>query len=360
MAESRLERYMKRVNRWPGVKEPAGVARRRGAMNMAVLAAGVVFTLAAGVPAHAVSCITQAELKPDDRRTILETGNTLAAEITGQKMDALQAALLPSVIGDWDGIRGVAEQAKPMIQGGTIEWGDAYLLDATDLKGPTDSQFFCTNADSQVTMTINLRSLPPGKFALLIGDASGAPMAGQLAFILGQESGQAGAQWKLGGIFAREGALEGHDGVWYWTQARKQAAAKQPWSAWLSYDMARWLLLPVDFLSSPHLEKLNHEQQTGTNPAQSMPLTVTGTDGKSWKINSLRIDTALHHADLALSYETQGQADPTASRAEAVAVMGAFLKAHPEVRENFHGLWAYAEKDGRQNYAIELAMHDIP
>jgi hypothetical protein len=320
--------------------------------------------LAAVAPAHALTCTTQSGLKPDDRRMILETGNTLAADLTQQKLDALQAALLPSVAGDWEGIKSVAQSAKPLLQGGAVEWGSAYLLDATELKGPTDSQFFCTNADSQATITINLRSLPPGKYALLLGDATGAPLAGQLALILGQDTSSpspaATSQWKLGGIFAREGALDGHDGVWYWTEARKDAAAKASWSAWFSYDLARWLLLPVDFLSSPHLEKLNREQQTGTNPADSMPLTVQGDAGKSYKINSLHADSTLHHADLALTYESQGQPDAAASRTEAIAVMSAFLKTHPEIRQHFHGLWAYAEKDGRQNFAIELAMSDIP
>lgn len=343
---------------------------RKSVVGAALRAAGfslaAAFTLGALAPAaHALSCTTQSGLKPEDRRAILEAGNALAADIAAQKLDALQAALLPAVAGDWEGIEPVAKSAKPLVDGGTIEWGDAYLLDATELKGPTDSQFFCTNADSQVTITINLRGLPPGKFALLLGDAAGAPLAGQLAFILGQPASEQPAssqtgQWKLGGIFAREGALEGHDGVWYWSQARKYASSKQDLSAWLTYDMARWLLLPVDFLSSPHLDKLNREQENGINPAKSMPLTVAGEGGKSWKINNLRIDTTLHHADLALTYESSGATDPAASRAEAVAVMGAFLKLHPALREHFHGLWAYAERDGRQNYAIELAMHDIP
>jgi hypothetical protein len=347
---------MNYVGQWRKIGQPEGWLHGRGAILMAILGTSLFAALGAAVPARALSCTTQSGLKPDDRRMILEAGNTLAADLSAQKLDALQAALLPSVTGDWDGIREVAQSAKPLLQGGTVEWGDAYLLDATELKGPTDSQFFCTNADSQATMTINLRNLPPGKFVLLIGDAAGAPLAGQVALILGLD----GTQWKLGGIFAREGALDGHDGVWYWTQARKQTSAKQAWSAWFSYDMARWLLLPVDFLSSPHLEKLNREQQTGTNPASTLPFTLNGEGGKSWKINSLRIDTTLHHADLALVYETQGQPDAAASRTETVAVMSAFLKAHPEIRENFHGLWAYAEKDGRQNYAIELAMPDIP
>lgn len=314
-------------------------------------------------PAGAVNCTTQSSLQPGDRQALLTAGNSIADAIASQNLDSLQADLLPAVIGEWDSIRSATQGAAPLFKGGKVYWGDGYLLDATDLKAPADTQFFCANADSAVTMTISLRSLPAGRYALLIGDYEGAPLAGQLALILGTDT-TAGGKWKLGGVFAREGSLEGHDGVWYWRHARELATRKAEWSAWFSYDAARWLLLPVDFLSSPHLEKLNKEQsQLSADPLNSLPLTVTGSgsdSGKSWKITALTLDTALHTPDIAVVYEGTGLTDPMAARAEAVAVMSAFLKLHPELRENFHGLWAYSEKDGRRSYAVEQAMHDIP
>jgi len=322
------------------------------------------FALASSVlPISAVNCTTQGSLQPADRDALLVASNSIADAVASQNFELLQADLLPAVTGDWDGIRSAAQGAAPLFKGGKVYWGDGYLLDATDLKAPADTQFFCSNADSAATMTISLRNLPAGRYALLIGDYEGAPLAGQLALILGTDA-TAGGKWKLGGLFAREGSLEGHDGIWYWRHARELATKKAEWSAWFSYDTARWLLLPVDFLSSPHLEKLNKEQsQLGANPLDSLPLTVTGSgpdSGKSWKITALTLDTTLHTPDLAVVYEGTGLTDPMAARAEAIAVMSAFLKLHPELRENFHGLWAYSEKDGRRSYAVEQAMHDIP
>jgi hypothetical protein len=197
-------------------------------------------------------------------------------------------------------------------------------------------------------------------------------LAGQIALILGSDP-TANGQWKLGGLFVREGDFNGHDGIWYWRRARELAAKKpgnpaaggqpatQNWPAWFSYDAARWLLLPVDFLSSPHLEKLNREQtQVSANPQEALPLFVSAESGKTAKITAIHLDATLHTDDLALVYEGSGITDPPAARAEAIAVMSGLLKLHPELRDNFHGLWAYAEKDGRRTYAIELAMHDIP
>jgi len=348
-------------------KQDSGFAaqnsHRSRVTGRALLCFSALLALAAA-PVYAVNCTTQGSLAKADRDQLLAAANPIANAIAEQDPAYLQSTLLPSVSGDWESIRSVAQAAIPLFKGGFLYWGDAYLLDATDLKAPTDTEFFCTNADSNVTMTINLRSLPAGRYALLIGDYENAPLAGQIALILGADS-TAGGKWKLGGLFVREGALDSHDGLYYWRHARELSQQKSAaWSAWFSYDLARWLLLPVDFLSSPHLEKLNKEQSLlGPNPADALPLTVAGTGpdaGKAWRITGLHIDTSLHSADLGLTYEGSGVTDMQSARAEAISVMSALLKMHPELRENFHGLWAYAEKDGKRTYAIELAMHDIP
>jgi hypothetical protein len=36
------------------------------------------------------------------------------------------------------------------------------------------------------------------------------------------------------------------------------------------------------------------------------------------------------------------------------------LKAHPELRANFHGMWAVASKDGKLTPVMELPMGQIP
>ncbi len=317
--------------------------------------------------AFAVSCTTQAQMLPADREALLAAANPLAAAIAAQNFDLLQASLLPAVVADWESLRGAAQNAAPLSKGGEFHLRNGYILDATDLQATADAQFFCTNADNSMTVTVNLRSLPPGRYAVLIGDFTGSPLAGQLALILGTDKTPTGSTWKLGGIFAREGILEGHDGVWYWSHARElapKAAGSTPgWSAWFTYDAARWLLLPVDFLSSPNLEKLNAEQmQLKSSPLDTLPITVVSPSDstRTWRITALRFDATLHFADLALTYEGTGLTDPIAARAEAVSVMSGLLKLHPELRDSFHGLWAYAEKDGKRSYAIEQAMHDIP
>ena len=177
-----------------------------------------------------------------------------------------------------------------------------------------------------------MKALPPGRYAVVLADASGAPLGGQLAFILAWES--AGSTWKLGGLTVRPSVLDGHDGLWWWTRARELARESQQgsehssadagsaakagsanaaphsfwssWSAWYAYEAARLLLLPVDFLSSPNLEKLDAEQaQLGNSPRNAFP-SVLPDGPRTWKIDAVHLDPTLLHADLGVVYESTG------------------------------------------------------
>ncbi len=319
-----------------------------------------------GLPAagHAANCTTQGEMNGQDRETLASAGQQLTIAVIQQDFSALQATLLPAVAQQWEGIRGVVEQGAPLVKGGQVQLNALYLLDATALTGPSDAQFFCSNANGSLTVTISMRSLPPGKYALILAYVMGPSTPGQpvpavsaqLAFIMGLD----GNAWKIGGLFLRPGMLDGHDGVWYWQRAREIARANLGWSSWFSYEAARYLLVPVDFLSSPNLEKLGQEQaQVKDSPAEAFPYSVP--DGaRTWKIDSVRLDASLRQADLAVTYESTGVTDPAALRTEATAVLSAVLRAQPSLRQNFHGLWAYASRDGKASPVMELPMGQIP
>jgi hypothetical protein len=321
-------------------------------------AAPAVLTVLLCVPAasYAVSCTTQAELTPQDRDALAAVSQKLATAVVDQDNATLQSMLLPMVTGQWEGIRGAVEAAAPVVKGGQVKLNFAYVLDASAQTAPADTQFFCSNTNGSLTVTISMRSLPAGKYALILSEAAGSPLAGQLGFILGWDANA----WKLGGVYIRPGMLDGHDGIYYWKQARILATSNAPWAAWFSYEIARYLLVPVDFLTSPNLEKLGQEEALiKGSPAESFPSQLP--DGaRTWKIESVNFDPALRQADLGITYESTGVTDPAAVRTEATAVMSALLKAHPDLRQNFHGLWAYASRGGKVSPVMELAMAQIP
>jgi hypothetical protein len=316
--------------------------------------------LAAPLAGFAASCTTQAEMTPQDRGALAAEGERLSTALMQQDFGTLQSALLPSLASEWDGIRGAVEQAAPLVKGGKVQLRNVYLLDAVTLGATSDTQFFCSNANGSLTVTISMRALPPGRYALVLADAAGSQLGGQMGIILVSDKAASTPVWKLGGVSVRQGIFEGHDGVWYWTRARELARENLPWSAWYCYDAARYLQIPVDFVASPNLDKLSQEQsQIKGSPADAFPYTLA--DGaRNWKIDSVRLDASLREPDLGVTYESTGSTDPAVARTEAVAVLSALLKAQPGVRQNFHGMWAYASTNGKITPVIELPMGQIP
>ena len=247
-----------------------------------------------------------------------------------------------------------------MVKGGQVQLRNLYVLDASSQTAVSDTQFFCSNQSGSLTVTMNMRSLPPGKYAVVLADAAGSPMAGQLGMVLAWDPTGATPGWKLAGISLRSGAFDGHDSLWYWARARELMKDNQPWSAWFTYEVARYLSVPVDFVSSPNLEKLSQEQaQIKDSPQEAFPYSLQDGD-RTWKIDAVRMDASLRQADLAVTYESTGVTDQAAVRTEATEVLSALLKAQPALRQNFHGMWAIAVKDGKQNPLLELPMAQIP
>ena len=328
-------------------------------MNWKFWAAGALLaaSLTAAPIAAAATCTTQAEMTAQDRDMLSSVALHLAAAVGQQDYGTLQTGLLPAEAPSWSGIRDAAEQAAPLLTGGQLQVRNLYLMDASMQPAPADTQFFCSDSTGALNVTITMRSLPPGRYALALADAVGAKLAGQIGIILGFDGANGG--WKLAGLAAHQGVFDGHDGVWYWSRGRALAHT-DPWSAWYSYDAARYLLIPVSFLSSPNLQKLDQEQeQIQPSPEKAFPLSLQQGD-RTWKVDAIELDPSLHEPDLAVAYESTGVTDPAALRTEATSVMSALLKAQPGLRANFHGLWAYAVKNGQRSPVMELPMSQIP
>jgi len=325
--------------------------------SRSLIAALLIVVPAAG---FAASCTSQAAMAPEVRGTLASIGEQLSDAVLRQDTSALQSVLLPAMSGQWEGIHDAIENAAPLVKGGKVQLRNMYLLDASSLTAPSDTQFFCSNTNGSMTVTISMHALPPGKYALILSDANGSAFAGQMGFVLVWDTTGAPG-WKMGGFSARQGQFGGHDAVWYWTRARELARSNLPWAAWYTYETARYLELPVDFVTSPNMDKLVQEQAQikGGPTADTFPYSVTSGD-RTWKINEVRLDASLHEPDLGVSYESTGSTDTAVLRTEAIAVLGAFLKAQPGLRENFHGMWAYASTNGKETPVMELPMGQIP
>ena len=300
-------------------------------------------------------------MTPTERDHFVQTVRALGSRIQAADVAGVRQETIAQVTAAFDPVAASIQAVAPQIQSATLTINALYSLKAANLKATQDeTQFFCSVPGSGLVISVTIPQLPPGDYLLALLHASGVEHPQQLSLLL-QNDPPGTPHWKLAGLFVRPLTAAGHDGIWYWTAARNYAQKKQDWNAWLYYQTAAFLLNPVDFLSSPNLEKLQKEAQA-VRPAElpgAEPL-VLKANGQSFNITSLRTDSFPGGLDLVVNYRTNDVSDPVATHSQIVELMKAMLAQYPELRQAFHGLWVYANADKQSPYAIELPMNKIP
>jgi hypothetical protein len=321
-----------------------------------------------GCSLAAETCTTQSQMDPGVRDALAGAARTLASKVQAGDLAAVQTLTIAEYAKDFGGLAGTIRILAPKLAGGTAEVEQVYLLDASTLKksadGPDPSaEFFCPLNRSPDSAEFSISPLPPGRYGFAMVTVAGAK-PWQLSFLLRQDRGA----WLLAGFYPRALTAGGHDGLWYWTEARTLAAAKQPWAAWLDYQEAQTLLRPAGFVSSTHLEKLRMELAAAAPPAVAQgigpeaPLVVKAADGTEYRFTEMSVDNSLEldRIDVAVRLKVESLGDAAAARRRNVAAMSALLAAYPELRRPFHGVWVFAEAPGQNPYATELSMSEIP
>lgn len=308
--------------------------------------------------ARAASCTTQAQMNATVRDTLANSAHALLADMQSGNVQALQQGTMPSLAANFSGIANSVEQLKPVIQNAAITVDNVYLLDASDNPpAPTATDFYCGSP----VVTVHFGQLPRGTYALAILHATGVKNPQQVSLVLSETSGR----WLLGGFFEKPMLTAGHDGVWYWEGARRYVQSKDDWSAWLYYQMASNLLAPLNFITSPNLQKLHQEAdqiRPGTFPDQH-PMVLT-VQGSNYTVNAVGTTTAFGALDLDVSYapdatEAAQLSNPPAARQQVTAIMSALIELHPGLRQSFHGIWVHAQQGPASLFALELPMQQI-
>ena len=325
-------------------------------------ALALLSAFAAVAPAHGVSCTVGASMPGDQRSALFAAAHQLGGDVLRGDVAALKAATIPSVAASFNGIAGTVATLAPSVQGATLTLTNLYALDASDLQGSQDDvQFFCSVPGAQLLVTVTLSELPKGQYALVVLHATGVEAPQQFALVL-QNTGPTGAaHWLLAGFFARPLTIDGHDSTWFWRQSRELKGKAAPWSAFFYDQAAAYLARPADLYTSNNLQKLSRET-AAVEPAGlpgNHPMMVPA-DGQSFAVTGLRADGALGTLDLRVDTKVQSTADPVAARKDAIALMEALLKQHPELRSSFHGLWVYENTAGGQTFAVEQPMSALP
>lgn len=328
------------------------------------IASTVGFAIAVSIafaahPAGASTCLTQSQMPATQRDMLASQARTFASLAQSGDLASLRARILPAIASDFNSIASSVTTLKPLMQNATLTVDDIYSLDAsTDPPGAERTQFFCGSP----TVVLTFNGIPPGNYALTILHATGVQKPFQISLILAAASTN---QWQLAGFYARPMIEADHDGLWYWVNARKLAQGHATLAAWLYFRVAEDLLSPVDFLSSPNLQKLQEETQQARPPTLSanstMPLNANGV---TFNVTNIGTTTEFGGLDLDLHYSPDpGQADqlrtPVAARQQITALMTALIREHPEVRQSFHGIWAHADQGQSSLFSLELPMDQI-
>lgn len=301
----------------------------------------------------------QSQMTPANRTVYEQAARTLGSNIQSANVAAVQADTIAPVAAQFGALANSIQQVAPDIKGATLTIDSLYNLNATDLTGPQQTEFFCSVTGSTKVITVTIPQLPPGNYVIAVLHATGVPKPQQLSLIL-QNDPAGSPNWKLAGLFIRPLAVAGHDGIWFWTQARSYAASKQNVVAYFYYQMAQFLLDPVDFFASPNLEKLQKETQA-VKPADlpgENPMAIN-VNGLNLQITGLRTQDFGGQLDMVIEYKAQGASDPVSLRTQILALDKAMLARYPGMRTAFHGLWVYAYNANGQPFAIELPMNQI-
>jgi hypothetical protein len=313
-------------------------------------------------------CTTQSQMAATDRDALVAAARNLAAKVQANDVSGLQRATASEYAKDFSGIGAVVGNASAKVKGGTLTVEQVYLLDASLMKrgadgAMPDAQFFCSLNKTVAEADFLIPGLAPGRYGFAIVDVKDVGVPYRLSFLIRQDQGQ----WVMAGFYPKPLTAAGHDGLWYWTQARTMTAQKERWNAWLYYQEAESLLLPANFIQSSHLEKLKTEVSAVTPPALSegvtaeAPLVVKGPDGAEYHFTALGVDDSLakDKIDVAAHLKVDQIGDPAAARKRNTDAMVALLAAYPEMRKPFHGVWIFAEAPGQNPFVTEQAMSEI-
>jgi hypothetical protein len=269
----------------------------------------------------------------------------------------LKANAIPGIAGDFGAIEQAVITNKPFLGEGTSSITGTYLLDASDAKAALPrADFYCGIYNSPDRLSFSIPNLPPGKYALVIQKVSGKdPIT--LSLVLQN----VGGAWKLAGYYPRLDSINGHDGQWYLTQARAYKGQGKALDAWFYYLTAWDLTAPVNFMSTPQLDKIAEEMQSArpaSLPSDSAPVSLSA-NGKTFRVTELTAVPVDNKLDLRVVYQNANAADSGAAFQDNMAVIRAIVAKYPELRDGFDSVIARAVDNSGHEYGSLLPMKDI-
>lgn len=319
----------------------------------------VCAALALAAPAVASeTCTAGPDLDAQTRGSLETTARSVYSMSARGDVFHLKQNAAPVLANSFGGVEQAITDNKANLSGAQATLRGVYLLDASSDTGTVArAEFFCGIFNSNDRTGFILNNLPAGKYAITIQDAKGGKNPVTLSVIL-QDVGSA---WKIAGFYVKQSTAAGHDGQWYWDQAKQLEAKGQKHTAYFYFVEARDLLAPVPFMTTPDLDKLYDDTQAAipNDLPVNGPVTLTGPDGKNYQLTSAAPIMLQDGFALLLKQQVPDASDNGAAFQANMGLMKAALAKWPELREVFTSVVARAQDAKGGDYGSLLKMQDI-
>src|ERR1700677_99052 len=274
---------------------------------------------------------------------------------------SLKQNAIPSLAGTFAGVEAAVKDNQAAITGAQAAVRPPFLLTAEGPQPVPHAEFLCgvfgREGETKGSAVFVLNNLPPGKYAVTVLDVSGGSSPITLTLVLQQM----GADWKLGGFYAKSSQTAGHDAAWFTQRARDFKTKSQIRNASLYYLEAVALSTPVDFMSTLTTDKLYDEAkatQTSDLPANGNVVDLSA-GGKTYHITDVFPLTVGKDLDVVVKYQSPDISDTARTFQENTALIKALIAKFPEFREAFGGVVARAVDPSGHDYGTLLEMKDI-
>ena len=310
-------------------------------------------------PAGRAGCTTSAEMDAATRAQLERAaqnyfqmaarGDTVALRMNAAAVQASDFAPVEAAVRANHAVWAAAPQ-PPQVRA-------EFLLEPEGSTPQERAEFYCgVYATPGFTLFV-LNNLAPGRYAIVVLEAQSGANGYRLALVLAERE----QTWKLAGFNPRLANIAGHDGTWFWEQARDFKSRKQFRNAWFYYLTARELLLLVPFMSNQQLEQMTSEL-TGL-PPQGLPGEKPVNflaGGKVFKVAQVYVVPDNDGLQLVLQHQVADASKSGPTHLDNLALIQQWVKTYPEYREAFTAVVARAADPLGHDYGSRVVMKDIP
>jgi hypothetical protein len=319
--------------------------------------------------ALAESCLTSTDMDAATRTALTDSALRYFDFITKGDVASLRQNSIPSLAGDFSAIEGTIKENQPALASAKPTARPPFLLEAEGTATIARAEFFCgvfgKNGQTANSAAFSLNSLAPGKYGVVILDASSPKGMCTVSLILQQQ----GSDWKVGGLYIKSAQLNGHDSDWFIARAHDFQSKGQTHNAWLYYLVARSLVSPLPFMSTAASDKLYDDSQKlqpsdfpadGKTADLSAPTSLgTAAAAATYKLAALFPEAVGSDLGLIVRYQVADVSNTNQTYQSNVAVMKALITKYPELRDAFAAVVARAVDPNGHDYGTMLVMKDI-